>query len=69
MTFEMPERQETDGGVQVGVAGEGMLLIEAITKGQTQGMVVSRYNAARLLCMLCLMLEVPHPKALGKLPM
>jgi hypothetical protein len=37
--------------------------------GQEQTIRTTRYNAARLLCFLCVMLEVPVPKALGKMPM
>lgn len=30
---------------------------------------MSEYNAARTLAILCIMLQVPIPKALGKMPM
>ena len=44
-------------------------VLEVTQEGKRQDMAISRYNAARVLVMLCKMLEVPHPKALGKLPM
>jgi hypothetical protein len=67
--FEMPKRLPTDGGVSVTVEGEDHLRIEVTTFGDAMSIKASRYNAARMLVMLCLMLEVPAPKTLGKLPM
>jgi hypothetical protein len=67
--FEMPKRSEVDGPVSVNRPTEDAIALSASHKGEMQTIVVSRYNAARLLVMLCMMLEVPHPKPLGKLSM
>lgn len=69
MGFEMPERQERDGAVGVGWEGTDSIRISAADRGEMSSMVVGKYNAARILVMLCMMLEVPPPKALGKLKM
>ena len=76
MTFEMPKRTDVDGAVgvhrMVGTAPpheDRGLSIEVTHEGKRQTVAMSRYNAARILVMLCTMLEVPHPKPLGKLPM
>lgn len=68
MVFEMPERTAMDGRVGVGRENEN-IVIEATHGGQARALVVTPYNAARILAMLCIMLEVPIPRALRNLPM
>jgi hypothetical protein len=65
---ELPERQPADGPIHVTRVTEG-IAISVTTHGIEQGIVCSEYNAARVLAVLCIMLQVPIPKAIGKMAM
>lgn len=69
MTFEMPKREACDGPIGLSRPDEHTIAIEACHEGKRLPIVVSRYNAARILVMLCLMLEVKPPKEIAKMPM
>ncbi len=73
-TFDMPKRSDIDGAVGVCRMVETAppyddlgITINARHDGTHREIVVSRYNAARILVMLCTMLEVPCPKPLAKM--
>jgi len=67
--YELPERMGRDGTVSVSRPDEESISIAAVDKGHMQPMTVGRYNAARILVLLCVMLEVKSPKELGKMPL
>lgn len=76
MTFEMPKREACDGPVGVHAMRatappheDRGIAITGMHEGTVQTIAVSRYNAARILVMLCLMLEVKMPKEIAKMPM
>lgn len=64
----LPQHQPSDGPVHVTRVHEG-IAVTVETKGNEQSIVMSEYNAARTLAILCIMLELPIPKALGKMSM
>lgn len=64
----LPKRQPADGQVRVTRVHEG-LAVSVTTHDREETIVMSDYNAARVLCSLCLFLDVPMPKPLLKLGM
>lgn len=70
----LPQRQPDDGAINVhrDDRGEGVpaeIIVTVSTGVRQETIRMSEYNAARVLCALCLFLGVPMPKALGKMKM
>lgn len=68
MRRKLPERHLNDGPVKVSRIPSDRICISAVSGDRGDTIVVSEYNATRILVSLCIMLEVPIPRALGKLP-
>ena len=65
---ELPKRQPADGPINMSRVHEGIAMT-VTTHGREESIVMSDYNAARVLCALCLFFDVPMPKKLLKLGM
>ncbi len=61
-------RQPGDGGVEVRRVGDTaeQIAIYVTTRGETESMTISEYNAARVLAMLSVILEIPLSAASAK---
>jgi hypothetical protein len=56
--FKQAERLSSDGAVRVSRSGERHLAIEVTNDGNTESVLLSDFNASRVMAMLSLMLGV-----------
>lgn len=64
--FKQADRLPADGAVRVAVCGEQHLTIEVTNDGRVESIMVSEFNASRVLAMLSLLLGVRLDKTDAK---